>query len=228
MQPKRRETGFTLLEMMAVVAILMAVAGGAVLAMGDTEEHAARQIANAEMAEIKKALLQFRRDTGNFPSPASLADFSALYTKPAGLQIWNIDTGRGWRGPYLSRSGEGYVDIGSGLDLAGAGDPLTGTLLENVQGVADPFEARPVMSSIGKVFQWHIQADDDRYERHGRPYLLFDLQAPSPLPAGYASAEEYVRERARIVSMGPDGRYDGVNSDKCAPNGDDIVVCLLR
>lgn len=213
MQPKRREAGFTLLEMMAVVAILMAVAGGAVLAMSDTEQHAERQIANAEILEIKKALLQFRQDTGSFPAPASPADFSALYTKPSGLQDWNIDTGRGWRGPYLSRSGEGYVDIGSGLDLSGAGDPLTGTLLENVQGIADSFEARPVMSSIGKVFQWHIQEDDERYERHGRPYLLFDMG----------------NSDARIVSMGPDGKYDGVNNDdECAPNGDDIVVCLLR
>jgi type II secretory pathway pseudopilin PulG len=230
MRRNRRETGFTLLEMTAVVAILMAVAGGAVLAMSDTEEDAERRIAVTEMLEIKKALMQFRQDTGSFPAPASPADFSALYVKPVGLPDWNIDTGRGWRGPYLSRSGEGYVDIGDGLDSAGAGDPLAGTLLQNVQGVADPFEARPVTSAIGKVFQWHIQADDERYERHGRPYLLFDLTDT---------------QKARIVGLGANGRYDcdrdadsdcdaaDVNSavyDLCVPPpaADDLVLCLLR
>lgn len=205
--------GFTLLELLLVTAILSVLAGSAVLAMGDTEENARGQIARHEMQQLKQALWQFRRDTGNFPAPASPADFSALYAKPTGMADWNIDTGRGWRGPYLSRAGEGYVDVGNGLNQDGSGSPLSGSLLENVQGVADPFEAPPAAEAIGKVFQWHIQPDDEGYDRHGRPYFLFNLG----------------NGQARIVGMGANGRYEGVNgADQCAPNGDDLVLCLLR
>ncbi len=242
------EAGFTLLELMVVTAILMALAGGVALSLSNAEETAKIQIARHEMQQLKQALLQFRRDTGHFPTPASPADFSALYDIKAET-AWNIDTGRGWRGPYLSRAGEGYVDIGDELSQDGcSGIPVNGNSLV-VPGVADPFDHQPVIPGSYAICEeneknenclldWRTTPDDGdeddedgdkAYDHHGRPYLLFDLQAPNALPAGYASAEEYVRERARIVSMGPDGRYAGVNAaDKCAPNGDDLALCLLK
>lgn len=245
--PLGKASGFTLLELTVVVAILAIVAGVAVMSLSDTEETTKGQVSLHEVQQLKAALLQFRRDTGYFPGQGpfarvadggqvpnsvgadwfqSPANFWQLYQEPckvvsdpldAGeicsdadkIMPWNIDSGRGWRGPYLSRAGEGYVDIGGDLNPDGLGDPLTGALLENVPAIADPFDARPA----GTVFQWHIQPDDERYERHGRPYLLFDLG----------------NDNARIVGLGVNGRYEDVNAtDPCAPNGDDLVLCLLR
>jgi prepilin-type N-terminal cleavage/methylation domain-containing protein len=162
----------------------------------------------------------------------SSANFWQLYEQPVlcsehplgHLAQWNIDTARGWRGPYISRSGEGYVDVGNGANL------VTGTaLLTNIPGVADPFDATPITTALGRVFLWHIQLNDEGYARHGRPYLIFDLDDTGPDDS----------KEARIVSLGPDGQYAGRNAiDPCAPNDPDdpadptdsydLVLCLLK
>lgn len=134
----------------------------------------------------------------------------------------------GWRGPYLSRHGEGLVDIGSSLLGDGTGSPVAGSALLDVRGVADPFPHPPAVGgsiygrcadpSINRcLLDWRTLPGDasgeDTRDRWGRPYLLFDLDNGD----------------ARIVGMGPDGQYDGFNAaEKCASNGDDLVVCLLR
>jgi prepilin-type N-terminal cleavage/methylation domain-containing protein len=218
-----REAGFTLLEMLVVVAILTALAGGAILSMGSTEEHAQVQIARYEMQQLKQALLQFRQDTGHFPTPASPADFSALYEIKAET-IWNIDTGRGWRGPYLSGVRDGLVDIGDGLTASGTGDPASGSEVARQRGVADPFSHPNAPDADGCtaieppndgcLLEWRSAVGEADRDRWGRPYLLFDMTS----------------NNARIAGMGPDGKYAGNGTDVCAPanSGDDLVLCLLR
>lgn len=66
-QPQAGQSGFTLLELLVVVAIL---AGTAFIASGTfrgVSEHAEERLVRAEMQEIAKALRQFRQDTGYFP-----------------------------------------------------------------------------------------------------------------------------------------------------------------
>lgn len=224
----RREhhRGYTLLEMLVVVLVLMAVAGGAILAVDGLQETALNRTAVFEMQKIKNALRQYRADTGSYPAPAHPADFSTLYTQ--GTQpAWDLASGRGWRGPYLSRAGEGLVDVGAGLAADGSGLPVTGTALADVRAVADPYALKAVRNET------YVPCDDDeldanclldfrtvagqpRFTRSGRPYFLFELNDP---------------ERARLVSSGPDGRYAGVNPlDRCAPptGADDLVLCLSR
>lgn len=220
---RRAPQGFTLLELMVVVSVLLILAGGAMMAFGDAEETAKKQIAQYEIQQLKQGLLRFRQDTGSFPNPFSPADFSALYEQPAGMAGWNIDTGRGWRGPYLGGLRDGLVDIGDSLQADGIGDPAAGNETSLQRGVADPFVHANVPDADGCsmteppndecLLEWRPASGEADYGRWGRPYLLFDLD----------------QNDARLVSSGPNGRYEGENAtDPCAPNGDDLVVCLLQ
>ena len=224
--PPRFERGFTLLEMLVVMTVLAALGGAVLVATGNLREGALRQAAQMEMQKIKQALLQYRLDRGAFHAPASPADFDALYTQGA-QPVWDAATARGWRGPYLTALGEGLVDIGDNLQSNGSGSPSVIDVAPRIEqrGVADPFVALAVANGgyvpcdagapdNNCLLDWRTLSGNPRHSRWGRPYLLFDLDDPA---------------RARLVGMGPDGRYDGVNgTDVCAPNNDDLVLCLLR
>lgn len=276
--PQRHsEAGFTLLELMVVVAILAIMAGTVVLNLDSFQDDAARAVAEREMQELRQALLHFHNDTGYFPKDpngpfhydniptANLPDYvqalpdteqRAWFGSPANFWLlygrddvtdnpntpfrencplyaghslctWQSVAGvgdLGWRGPYLSRHGEGLVDIGSNLQIVGSGSPVAGSTLLNVRGVADPFVHPPAMgggvygrcadpSESKCLLDWRTLPSGTSHDRWGRPYLLFDLD----------------NGNARIVGMGPDGQYDGVNAaDNCVSNDDDLVVCLLR
>lgn len=155
-----------------------------------------------------------------FCSPAHLG---ALYTDPlAGtghpLETWQPDTGRGWRGPYLTQQGEGLVDVGEGLLPDGTGSPVAGAVLFEARGVADPFVGDPV----GNYLVWRMAPGLPPHARWGRPYFVFDLDDQG--------ASDPAKE-ARIVGIGPDGQYAGPSAtDLCTPpaGSDDLVLCLFR
>lgn len=234
----KKEDGLTILELLIVVAILAALAGGVVMILDGAEEDSSVKIAKSEMLEIKKALVKFKQDTGYLPKQGpfelappnqcnasnlngvvplppqgkdwfcSPANFLELYENPLAatahpLKDWNPDTARGWRGPYLTRQGEGLVDIGDGLIMNGTGSPTTiiTALLAEVRGVADPFVAKPE----GSFFVWRTSPGDTPHDRWGRPYFLFDLD----------------NNNARIVGMGTDKTYDN-------GTGDDIVLYIFK
>lgn len=221
--------GFTLVELLVIVAILAIVAGGVLMYFDRAEEDASFKIAQHEIFEIKKAILQFRTDTGYLPKQGpfalvadggavpvppegvawfkSPANFSQLYQNPLlgtghPLAAWDPDTRRGWRGPYLSRNGEGFVDVGGDLNSDGTGSPTSGAVLANLRGVADPFVKKPE----GIYLAWRSAPGGETHDRWGRPYFLFDLANPS---------------NARIVGSGVNGTYD-------AGAGDDLSIHILR
>lgn len=87
---RRRNTGFTLLELMLVVAILVVLAGLATFAIGTMQRSAYSRLAAAEISKLKEACMLFKLDVGRFPST-----LDELFSPPAGLP-----PGR-WSGPYL-------------------------------------------------------------------------------------------------------------------------------
>ncbi len=255
-----RIQGFTLLELLVVITLLAVLASVALLANDGVNDQAELDATKFEMAELRKALLQFRRDSGSnhFPNqgayvcedpdnpgqinPAlvaiksggslysisgssdaerlawcqSAANFWMLfhdpYDRPVNSQ-WDPDTKRGWHGPYLTRSGPSYVDVGTIIEGT-LGSESTGTLIQAVRGIADGFSASPV----GTYLAWRVSPLATAGPSNGRPYLMFDLDNGD----------------ARIVSLGEDGDYDGTGSTACEPPLDsagksaDIVLCLLK
>lgn len=223
------QNGFTMIEMMIVVGILAAVAGAIIYSQGETRDTAYLGIATTEMASIKSALGRYRNDIGRYPVTTSPADFSGLFQQGTDPD-WNIAVARGWRGPYLSRSGEGYVDIGDGLSLNGLGSPAnTGPgAIAPVPSIADPFIYRPARRNTAYtacgvsdtdaecLLDWRSLPGQEPRSQFGRPYLLFDLDDS---------------QKARVISMGPNGQYEsqscaGLVCSSCAPGGDDLVLCL--
>lgn len=80
-KPKKTYTtkagnGFTLLELIVVVAILVAVAGIGTLAMRNVIEDSAIDVTRAEMKQISQAVLKFKHDTGYYigQGPFALLD----------------------------------------------------------------------------------------------------------------------------------------------------------
>lgn len=222
--------GFTLIELLVVIVLIATLGYMVTSQLDDVGDHAKEQIARAEMANISKALKQYKRDVGDYPARQHAADFNFIFQAQewnAGtntydpIDEWDIETARGWRGPYLDNTGDGYVEVSVNLGFDGSGSPIgTPVLTEPMHSVADPFARLP----DGIYFVWRPCATCDPFngvngpEERGRPYYLFDLDQP---------------KKARLVSAGPNGLLETgtLAAANCADiygtaTGDDIILCM--
>ena len=229
---KRLNQGFTLLELMVVVAILAVISGMVVSSYsGQQRSDAQYQVAQHEMEQVRQAIIRFQKDNLIAVTQTSAADLSFLFEKGM-LADWNKDYALGWRGPYMSGGDSGLVDIGDELALDGSGNPVSinSVAIELQRAVPDPFTLAPVANNVARatnppcnenssndqcLFDWRLvgqSGSDTPHAKFGRPYLVFDLTDKS---------------RARIVSMGVNGIYDS-GLDVCNASGDDIVRCIYQ
>ena len=89
----RSKDGFTLIEIILVIALLMLLAGVAVVNVGGLFTSEAEKLTRLKVTQSLEApLFQFKVDTGSYPTTEQ--GIIALLKKPAG------DRGK-WKGPYV-------------------------------------------------------------------------------------------------------------------------------
>ena len=86
--------GFTLLELLVVVAIIALLVGYVAPRYFGQVGKSEVSVAKAQMDALQKALDQFRLDVGQYPSTEF--GLAALITRPANAPKWN--------GPYLAKA----------------------------------------------------------------------------------------------------------------------------
>jgi len=95
---KRRESGFTLVELMIVVIIIAAMAAMVVPRLAGRSEQARVAVAEADVnSNISMALKLYELDNGSYPTSGQ--GINALMTKPSSSPVPS-----NWNGPYLEKA----------------------------------------------------------------------------------------------------------------------------
>ncbi|MBU2568449.1 MAG: type II secretion system protein GspG [Gammaproteobacteria bacterium] len=250
-----RNAGFTLLELLAVITLLGVLAGGALLAYEGVQDDGEDTLARFEMAEIRKALLQFRRDTRELPCWVYREGYYQLDVDEMLLNFKDADDNellasstaakkhRWCRNGFFTD--EAIVQQDSGLsmlhqfpyDVNAHTDKLWNPDTRrgwhgpyiNEQGLTDPWGQRYILLDPELAYPASY-----RCRKNGANYDVFDGEYDC-LKADDAGIYTLPANVARLVSLGPNGRLDSeVNyanvdeADWCQPNEDDLVLCLFR
>jgi len=94
MRKPKKDSGFTLLELLVVIVIIGLLAGYVAPRYFAQVGRSEIQVARAQIDALEKALDHYRLDTNHYPTAEQGLD--ALTTKPANEQTW--------RGPYLKKA----------------------------------------------------------------------------------------------------------------------------
>jgi general secretion pathway protein G len=95
----RGESGFTLIEMLVVMAILAILVGLVVPHFFGIIEDADVAYIMAQHHQMRTAVFLYHRDTGRWPTEWSGAPVDEV----ARRQLWHAANVSGWRGPYIDR-----------------------------------------------------------------------------------------------------------------------------
>ena len=117
---KANASGFTLLELLVVLMILVVVAGIMVALFGTTFRDSQAQGTLATMAQLREAIIGTPEQPGYQGDTAALpATLTDLFVQPPPLVspaqpppyvgVYDPNTRRGWRGPYIMNSTGNYV-----------------------------------------------------------------------------------------------------------------------
>lgn len=92
---KNNKTGFTLVELLVVLVILMVIGTIAVQNFSGEEDKAKVKATKVSFTSLENALERFKLDVGRYPTEEE--GLAALYTCPDGLE-------EDWAGKYLTKS----------------------------------------------------------------------------------------------------------------------------
>lgn len=154
---RSRDDGFTLVELIVVLVILVVLGTLVVSAIDDTVVDAQQTATEATFDSTRAAILGTATRLGG-PSyhgdvrrwPATIAD---LLRQPAGVPDYDPLTHLGWRGPYLATS-TGFYSI----DLANGFEPLYG--LDHDPALLDSW-SRPIVLQIPDLDGVQPPSDDE-------------------------------------------------------------------
>ena len=122
----RTKTGFTILELMAVIVIIGLLAGVVAVNVIGKIDKARVTATKANLKQLSSAVIQFKMDTGRFPSEE--AGLLELVEQPGDVENWEtggyIETTEvpldGWRNEFYFQlypeSGKAFVIISYGAD----------------------------------------------------------------------------------------------------------------
>ncbi len=218
---KQNESGFSLLELLLVVGILAIIASIGIYSFEGRRGDAQDTAAMAEMQQLRQALLNYHRDNFEFPSTRqSPADFSFLFVQ-SGLDDWNHDYQKGWRGPYLASGDAGLLSV--------VGSQLNASLLDDYNDDSGYFTGSEEANTEELTDIYIVPSpyfDNKHIASNNRnsalsPLLVFALND---------------KDNARIVNMGNNGFYDSSGIDSCDTDEitdetkvkDDLILCLFK
>ena len=211
--------GFTLMELVLVVAILSIVSMLAVTVVGNTLNRAKLTAAGSDLRVLQDALMNaengYLRDMRGLPgfsvAAMKIGDLfsptNILGIAPDGgyergrVFSWNDDSGKGWRGPYVK--------------VASAEWPLASDRRFRNDATFSERGFRPpvnglrlhpeIESGLNGCSVYGFPGEKAVLDPWGNPYVL-QIPPPQAFPGSNTNLSDDVRfSYARIVSAGPDG-----------------------
>ena len=91
---RKSVVGFTLIEIMLVLAIIALLAGTAIFKLGGVIKTGEKTRVKEDLKSIEIALINYKISAGNYPTTDQ--GLQALITKPTDV--------RGWEGPYFTEA----------------------------------------------------------------------------------------------------------------------------
>lgn len=204
---KRAQRGFTLVEVIVVLSVVLLLTGIAVPMLSSYMEDGRRARAEAECKVVGAAVMSFYKDLGVYPARNSGGTNNYLYSLLTGP---TTPTTNPWT------AGHNFATWGMG---AARGDLLDNHLLRNQpQGSGSAAYATtgsmrwrgPYVNGTTPLDPW------------GRPYVVNVISGHN------ANATNY--KRMWVISAGPNGRFDTVATATAVTEitGDDIGVMLTQ
>jgi len=98
--PRRKHRGFTLVEVLLVVAILVMLAGVVIFALGRTPEKTKIKLTRVMVEQVCTGLERYKQDIGHYPTEEE-GGLKGLRTEPDFAEPEKYE-GK-WGGPYLTK-----------------------------------------------------------------------------------------------------------------------------